>query len=331
MKNLDKKSKKGKAIQFIKIFKILPTKTKIIFYIEIALLLCLSLFPSIILDYELEIFKEISFESIEFKHIILTLLFIISLLIINSIVDYLYSKFSYKFGYEVRNIINKQMFEKMKMIDLIELENPDFYDVLNRIRDTMSNEFIDFLTGFFLITKNTFVSFSVSVVIGQLHWSFPIIIIIGTIPYVFFFKKLNFNHYFTIMDNSTKTRKNHYIIRLLTGREFANEIKIYNLFDYLYDRHKVMSKELFDETYSLVKKYTYYAAILSLFKRTLHLACLIICIYLILNGKRPIGYFVILIESLSTLQSAFSNIIVKVKYKATKKAKVKLTKNYNLV
>lgn len=314
MKKLEKnKQKKGKAIQFIKIFKILPHKTKIIFYIEVVLLLCLSLFPSIILDYEIEIFEKISLDNLELKHIMLILIFIVCLLVINSIVDYLYCKFSYKFGYEVRNIFNKQMFEKMRRIDLIELEDPNFYDVLNRIRDTMSSEFIGFITGFFLIIKNIFVSFSVSVVIWQLHWSFPIIIIIGTIPYVFFFKKLNFNHYFTIMDNSTKTRKNHYIIRLLTGREFANEIKTYNLFDYLYDRHKVMRNELFDETYSLVKKYTFYAAILSLFKRVLHLTCLIICIYLILIGKRPVGYFVILIESLSTLQSAFSNIIMKYK------------------
>lgn len=314
MKKLEKnKQKKGKAIQFIKIFKILPHKTKIIFYIEVVLLLCLSLFPSIILDYEIEIFEKISLDNLELKHIMLILIFIVCLLVINSIVDYLYCKFSYKFGYEVRNIFNKQMFEKMRRIDLIELEDPNFYDVLNRIRDTMSSEFIGYITGFFLIIKNIFVSFSVSVVIWQLHWSFPIIIIIGTIPYVFFFKKLNFNHYFTIMDNSTKTRKNHYIIRLLTGREFANEIKTYNLFDYLYDRHKVMRNELFDETYSLVKKYTFYAAILSLFKRVLHLTCLIICIYLILIGKRPVGYFVILIESLSTLQSAFSNIIMKYK------------------
>lgn len=294
-------SLKYKAYQFT--LSLMNSKMKFLFFIEIVLLLLVSFLPSIIVYYEMELFNYIGIEDKELLSIFKIIFLIVIVNIIACIIDMVFDHVKYNFNEKFRLSFKKSIFIKINRIEVGVVDDPNFYDVLSRIKEDGSNQMMGNLTGWFELGKDLIRVISLSLVLIRIHWIFPIINIALSIPYIILFRKMNYNHYFTIMNNSKKTRKNHYIIDLLTKREYRKEVQLFGLYDYLYQYHEKMRDELFFETYTLVKKYTIYAGIISIAKRFVQVLCLGLGIYFVYNNYIELGMYAILVQTVSQIQS----------------------------
>ena len=286
------------------LMKFLNGKILWLFIFNIVFLIVIGLFPSFVLNYQLQLFDSIGITK-ELSSVILRLILTLSIVqILFELTNLLFNKINYLFAEKIRLSFQNQIYNKMQTLKIEYFENAEFYNLLYRIRENGANNVIGALTNWFDLVRNLIQVVSLSITLMRIHWVFPILTISFSIPYVFLFRKMNFNHYFYLLDHSAKTRKNHYLIDLLTKREYAKEVRIFGLFHYFYDYHVRLRDELFDETYKLVKKYTFYAGIISVFKRIIQVFCFALGIYFISQKMIGIGQYAILYQTIVQIQSA---------------------------
>lgn len=279
-----------------------------VFVANVLLMIAVGIFPAVITGCQLRLFDSVG--SGEYSLLVLVgLIFIfLAVQIIYQIAECFFQKYNFTFSEKIKFAFQKQIFEKTEFLAIENFDNAKFYDLLYRIRENGAENVIGAMTNWFDVTKNVIQIISMSIVIGRIHWMFPILIISFSIPYVIFFRKMNFYHYFQLMNNSTKTRKNHYIIDILNKGEYAKELRVFGLFSYFYDYHVRLRDELFEETYRLVKKYTFYAGIIGMCKRTVQVACFALGIFFTFEGKMGLGQYVVLYQTVTQIQSVLLKV-----------------------
>lgn len=293
-----------------------------LFLLNIVFLIATGIFPSLVVNYQIQLFDNIGKAGEPLSVLLSAVLVLAAVQILFEFSNLLFNKVNYLFAEKIHFSFQNKIYDKMQALKIDYFENAAFYDLLYRIRENGANNVMSALTNWFQLARNFIQVVSLSVALMQIHWIFPVLIITFSIPYVFVFRKMNFNHYFYIMDNSTKTRKNHYLIDLLTKKEYAKEVRVFGLFRYFYDYHVRLRDELFDETYGLVKKYTIYAGIISVSKRMVQVLCFALGIYFIAQKKMEIGQFAALYQTIMQIQSALLQTVES--YKSQDKQKYHL-------
>lgn len=278
------------------------------FAVNVLLMIAVGIFPALVTGCQLRLFDSIG--SVEYSLPVLAGLVLIFLLvqIAYQIAEYFFKKYNFVFSEKMKFLFQKQMFEKTEKLTIDNFDNAKFYDLLYRVRENGAENVIGAMTNWFDLAKNVIQVISISIAIGRIHWIFPALIITFSIPYVIFFRKMNFYHYFHLMNNSAKTRKNHYIIDILNKREYAKELRVFGLFSYFYDYHVRLRDELFEETYRLVKKYTFYAGIIGVCKRIVQVACFALGVFFTFEGKMGMGQYAVLYQTVTQIQSALLKV-----------------------
>lgn len=271
------------------------------FIVNSVLMIIVAILPAMVMYYQLKLFD--SFES---QLLEIGLAFVIYFIwkILSEICDFVYAGANKKFEQRIRYIYFLNLYQNINNLDINYFADSEFYNLLYRVKENGSESINYFIVNTQDLVKNLIRVVSLSLVLFKLNWVFPVMTLLFSIPYIILFRKLNFNHYFTILNNSPKTRKNHYMIDLLTKREYVKEKNVFRYFEYIYNLYSKINEELFLETYKLVKKYTVYSAIISISKRLIQILTYILGIYFISINKMSIGQFVVLFQSVKDVQSS---------------------------
>ncbi len=294
-------------IRLLRLF--LDKKTTGLFILVVLFLVITGVIPSVAAAYQIRLFDAIGAAKEPLSQILKYVLVFLLIQIAIQSADYLFSKLNYLFSEKIRLSFHHRIYAKLEKVAIVSFENARFHDLLYRIREKGLDGIKAALINWFDFAKNLIQVISLSIILFQIHWIFPTLIIPFSIPYLFFFRKMNFNHYFYLLDNSSKTRKNHYLIDLLTQKEYAKEVRVFGLFPYFYEYHVRLRDELFEETYRLVKKYTVYAGIISVFKRFIQVACIGIGIYFVFQGRMGVGTYAVLYQTLTQIQDALLKMV----------------------
>ncbi len=132
--------------------------------------------------------------------------------------------------------LQQEIFAIVTKIDLIEFEDPRFYDILARARANMEARLLRILDlGFGLIGKVTAVV-TIALVLFTIHWSLIPVIVAGVLPGVCIGATTARRRYALNHGQTSGARMAGYLLGLLIGREAAKEIRVFTLFDYLRGR-----------------------------------------------------------------------------------------------
>ncbi len=305
--NKAKYQNKLDRLKLLKVF--VDRRTGGLFGLNVILLVILGVFPSIIVNVQFRLFGSID-EMKDSLPRLLGIIFVFALAQVGyKAVSNLSNWVNYMFSERLRFVFHDKIYRKMQAIQLEELEDTGVHDLLYRVRKNGVENVKGALAGWFDLAKNTLQVVSLIIVLVQIHWIFALLVTVFSIPYVFLFQKMNFNHYFQLMNQSTKTRKNHYLIDLLTKREYAKELRVFGLFQYFYEYHVRLRDELFEETYGLVKKYTIYAGVISIAKRIVQVLCFAVGIYLVIGHRMNIGQYAVLFHTITQVQFMLLNMV----------------------
>lgn len=284
-------------------------KIALVFAANMALMLVVGVFPAIVTETQIRLFDGIGSGLLSLGGLFALAIAYSVVRIASRVARFFFQKCNYVFSEKMKMEFQKQIFQKMGRVKLEEFEDPSFHDLLQRVRWNGSGNVIGALTNWFDLARSILNIVSISLVVGQIHWIFPVLTIPLSIPSLIVSRKMNFNYYFQEMDNSTRTRKNHYIIDILHRREYAAELRVFGLFQYFYDYHVRMRDYLFEETYRLVKKYTIYAGIIGICGKVVQVACCALGIYFVSVGRMDIGQFAVLCETIVQIQGALDDVV----------------------
>ena len=146
----------------------------------------------------------------------------------------------------IGNNIDLQIIKKTNSLDISFFDSSKFYDeILNAANDSQALQTLTWIV-LDLIRGIVSVLFCFYI-LGNLHWSIPVVILLLNIPTMAIEKKYIKINYDWQRARSNKQRKMIYFKNILTTKPFAKELRIYNLQNYMTDQFTKSWKEWYKE------------------------------------------------------------------------------------
>jgi ATP-binding cassette subfamily B protein len=190
-----------------------------------------------------------------------TFVLLISLLLILKITSNLFNKMKEYCSKMHRDLISREMEAQIARhtaaLDLSYFDSSKFYNEINNARRDSSA--MQTLTWFVMDIIRLGIQFAFSfIVLAMLNAVFAFVLIAAGIPSVIYEKKLTGVIYMWQRKQVPEERKMNYVINILTGREFAKDIRLFGIQKELLSRYNLMWDKWFnnkrDTTYKNSKK-----------------------------------------------------------------------------
>lgn len=152
----------------------------------------------------------------------------------------------------IKQKFQKELFHKALTVDLIEYDNPDFYDKYVRAISESNGRALQIVDLFGRLINCLFVLISVSLIIFTLE---PFLIFIAVLPFffnIFIGSKRNKLNYKQNMEFTTPNRIRDYVRRVIYYNDYAKEIRLTNIFNVL----KKKFDSAINECVHITKKYS---------------------------------------------------------------------------
>ena len=226
--------------------------------------------------------------------------------ILSRTIDYTDQLLANRYTYHV----SVQVMQQAAQLDLTTYENPVFYDRLERARAQATDRLamIQQMGRLFQYTVLTLIWS------GVLIYRSPymiLLLIAGVLPSFFGETHFAFLGYAKNFRQTPAKRQMDYLRQVGGSKEAAKELKLFNLSDYLTNRFKALSKNIYDEDTALSQKKLTWGGLLSLISTLGYYGAYVFAIYEAVMGRYPtIGVFslitVAIQQSQSNFQQAFS-------------------------
>jgi ABC-type multidrug transport system fused ATPase/permease subunit len=220
---------------------------------------------------------------------------------------YVYTSMESYINNIISNRITKKylqnIYDKTTRVDFTKYEDPKLYDVINESKMGIDNnsfmnvvKFITFIP--FFITNIV----SILIFMGYHNPFLMLIILVSLIP-VFITRILNSKGLYKLKkENVSKERYIESLWNLICGTNSAHECKLYNSYDYIYDKYENGRNEIVKKEWKYnVKHFITVSSFDSL--RPVGIAIAIIfSAYLTISGRIQLGVLIVLITTFSQLQ-----------------------------
>lgn len=247
------------------------------------------------------------------SHTIILIIFVYMILnIILEGIEILNSHISIRLKYNINSEVTKNINNKLSKIQLEELENPRIFDLLDRIQSTVSKEALTFINSFLLVLMPLLSTVTYIILLLNVNVYFPLIAIIATIPYLILTIKQGKNTYFQAVQQSKESRRLRYMYDILTSREHAKEIRLFNLIEYFNDKVDKIRNKLWAEKFKLLIKYCLLGILSDLLRNIALGICLLMTCFDVIHHRTSIGNVILVISSMQAITANLTNIVNKV-------------------
>lgn len=141
------------------------------------------------------------------------------------------------YGYDVmKDILTKHVFikttDKAASLDLAYFDNAKFYDQLEKIQREIYYRPVQVMDIVIEGVSSVFGAISLSLLLFKLAWWAPVVLILLSVPRLFFRFKYSYYTYSITDSRTPQNRKIRQIDWLLTNKDAAAEVRVFNLKDY---------------------------------------------------------------------------------------------------
>lgn len=151
----------------------------------------------------------------------------------------------------IKGNIQKLVIEKTHKLELGQFENADLYDQLQRANNGIDTRLFSTITFMFQSISTGITLISLLIFISLIHWTVPLILIIGSAIFTIVKVKLHIEKYILDRKQTTEMRQLTYLERLMTSRGAAREIRLYGLGNHLRGRWRDLNDKLREERIQL--------------------------------------------------------------------------------
>lgn len=287
--------------QNLKIFKMFLNK-KVLFFELASIVFCII--TSIITPFISVCYKKIvdyivvsNDVSLIYNAIFNYIMIQISIEIIENISVYIDTKKDLELNHFFCCQINK----KISRIRLEYFENTRVFDLLNRIYQSDSINIFDlfeYLSAFIapIISIVTY-----SFIVSDINAFFPFLLIGSSIPNLYYQIKLNRNRYETVKKDTKKKRLIQNFVDVLTTREFAKEVRLFHLIDYISDKIELFRTEVYKNNRKNEVERIKKNCVMQVMQNISMVVCLMYTTSLIFQGRTSIGNFILIYNGLKSV------------------------------
>lgn len=275
--------------------------------------LVISIIPSLLLLINKRIFENFSKVSWDINLILALIGFYFILQVTSAILSFVKTILMKRIQHIMQVNLQKEIQNKMLRVNFFELDNSKIKDLIQRVSKKMPDKSSNTLFMSFDIIDFIIQIVTSIIILVEIHWLIPMLLIIFTIPYFFLYKKMCFDNYFNEVNQGNLHRKNWYLIQMLFKKHYNKEMKIYQDFEYLGEKQRKLNKELHDKNYEIAKKYSWYGIFLDMIKSIGKILCIFVVLYLIMNGKAGIAGITVLFQSMDSIQNSLMNGFSKIR------------------
>lgn len=204
--------------------------------------------------------------------------------------------------------ITDDIYEKASRIKYSLYESPEFYDkfeVICKEKDGFSNVLRYILSIFSGVIS---LSMAIPVLLGY-SWIIGALILVINIPVCFIQVKIKRRNFDFFIRNNPTNRFLGALGNILSNKAFAKEIRAYNIFSWIINKHTDTHNKLLQENKSLLAEQSKLVFISSLIKTLFNGAIYIILSISVLFGKLTIGVFSLCISYVQKVDSSLSSIV----------------------
>lgn len=295
----------------IKIFISIIKKSPILLIISILCFVFLGLTPGISL-YASKILTDylsVCYTNIElyyWNHIIKILAVLFSIWIAENIFSSVEQNMRELFGRKNKIIVSTMIAEKNSTIPLEEFENGEYYDALHLAKSNIQS--IDnFIEMSLLLLSNIIKLFSLGIITLNFNPIITIIIIFASIIDYIVKNNLDVKNWSWMIRSTPENRKLGYFENVLSSRENAKEIKVFNAFNFFFHKREKTLEELFRNNLKLTYKNNNTHFVLGVINNILIGAFTIFVIFNAANNQNTIGDVLLAIGSITLLQNTLKS------------------------
>lgn len=192
--------------------------------------------------------------------------------------------------------------KKTNEIEISQLEDPEFYDKLERAR-TQTTSRVNLMSN--ILTQVQSVISMISLIAGLIYFE-PILIVILVLSIIpSFINEIKFSSqsYSLARSWTSERRELDYLRYVGANDKTAKEIKLFGLTDYVAKRFKVLSDEYYLLNKNIALKRSTYGALFNLLGVLSYYAAFVLIIYRVLTGVITIGELTFLSGSFNRLRT----------------------------
>jgi ATP-binding cassette subfamily B protein len=153
----------------------------------------------------------------------------------------------------VRDHISSMIHRQSIALDLAFYDSPEYFDHLHRARYEAGQRPITLLENLGGMLQNSITMAAMAAVLLTYAWWLPVALVVSTLPALFVILQHTTRQYEWDMRTTADRRKAAYYDYLLTARDSAAELRLFNLGDHFRSRFQTLRTGLRDERLSLLK------------------------------------------------------------------------------
>lgn len=187
---------------------------------------------------------------------------------------------------------------KLEKISLIELEKPENYDLIDRIKKKIDENMLAGIGGMLSVISSFIIIIGYTAILSTVKWYFSLVAIVCSIPYILYTLRQGKTAYNTAKELNNVIRKEEYINTVLTDRRDAKDIRLYKLVKYFEKKAQDLRAIVYFKTQKLNFKILRETLLTNILRNSGLGCCLImVCIMCTNNISTSIGDVMLLISA----------------------------------
>ncbi|WP_281864776.1 ABC transporter ATP-binding protein [Planomicrobium okeanokoites] len=213
-------------------------------------------------------------------------------------------KFEKKIDYE----LEKKVSEKASESPLSYFENHKFHNHLERIQFSKGIRLMSPIHATFQILRSIITVVSLAFYLVQYHWLLVVIVVIVVFPIIYIQIKFGKKQYLMHVFQTPEAREHSYLSALLSDRDSAREIRLFDLKDNFLDRWAFLFKKVSKEQVNLVKSREKANTSINVLSSFLYFIISLFLILIARNRGMQIGDFVSILLSVQMIEKSLIEI-----------------------
>ncbi|MGN7942250.1 ABC transporter ATP-binding protein [Virgibacillus sp. 6R] len=260
-----------------------------------------------------EIVQFINLPSKDITPILYLLLIQLLLMIIKPTCNNIFNLVNIRAEKEIDHYLENKISEKTSSSPIFYFDNPSFNDHLERLKFKKGQRLLSPLSSLFMVIQHAITLISLMIYLCSVHWILALLSILVTVPYLVYEKKFGLSTFVLYKNQSPETRMTNYLSLLMSNKQSAMELKLFNSREYILNKWSKVFKKLAKQEISLGQKRELMYIGISSLSATVYFISSLLVVWILKTGKSvSVGSFVAVMqafqESQTNLQGLSKNI-----------------------
>ena len=237
--------------------------------------------------------------------ITLTILMVLVNIFINNIKYTIFETSSYRLSHNIENIIA----DKFQKIPLYEMDKPDFLDLYKNATKQAGNAPMNIFYSLFGIVSAGIELFGYLIILFQLSlWAIPLFVVFA-IPCFCLKRIVQLKEFDFFEHNTNQFRQIYYLFSLISEKQYANEVRLFNIFNFLKAKRNNIFKITMQSRNKILTTSTVYTAIICVIAAIIIAILEFWLIKRLIEGFLPLSQFVLFNTAITATVSGLFSLI----------------------